>query len=180
MLRITLLILLLTPLAGFGQSIYRTVDEDGNVIFTDAPPADAGEREQITLPPTNTAPPPPARPQVEAPATEEGPVTYTVAITSPANETTIAMGPGNFSVSASVKPGLKKGHTLQLMMDGAPRGEPQAGTSWDLTNVFRGAHDLTVSLSDKEGKALATSEAVRVYVLRPSINNPNRARPNPR
>lgn len=180
MLRITLFILLLIPLAGFGQSIYRTTDKDGNVVFTDAPPAGSSGTEQVELPPTNTAPPPPAMPRTAEPEKEEVQASYAVAITSPGNESTIAMGPGNFSVSASVKPGLRKGQALQLFMDGAPQGEPQAGTSWNLTNVFRGGHDLTVSLMDKSGEVIATSESVRVYVLRPSINNPNRARPTPR
>ena len=84
------------------------------------------------------------------------------------------MGPGNFSVSASISPALQQGAQLQLMMDGAPQGEPQAQAGWDLTNVFRGAHDLTVNVIDAQGKTLATSEPVRVYVLRPSVNNKNR------
>lgn len=180
MLRVLILILLLTPLAGFGQSIYRTTDKDGNVIYTDAPQAGSGASEEVKLPPTNTAPPPPNIPRPPQAEPQESAVTYEVAITSPANESTIAMGPGNFSVAASVKPGLRKGQMLQLFMDGEAQGEPQKGTSWDLTNVFRGGHDLTVNLLDRDGQVLASSEAVRVYVLRPSINYPNRARPAPR
>lgn len=176
MLRILLLTLLLTPLAGIGQSIYRTTDKDGNVVYTDAPPAGTSASEEVKLPPTNTAPPPPDLPRPADPEPTENAVAYEVAITSPANESTIAMGPGNFSVSASVKPDLRKGQALQLFMDGQAQGEPQTGTSWNLTNVFRGGHDLTVNLLDKEGQVLASSDAVRVYVLRPSINYPNRAR----
>jgi hypothetical protein len=178
MLRIFLIILLLTPLAGFGQSIYRTTDKDGNVVYTDAPPSGTNTTEEVKLPPTNTAPPPPDIPRPKEPEPTDSAVAYEVAITSPANESTIAMGPGNFSVSASVKPGLSKGQTLQLFMDGEAQGEPQKGTSWNLTNVFRGGHDLTVNLLDREGQVIASSDAVRVYVLRPSINYPNRARPS--
>ncbi len=171
MLRTLILILLLLPLAGFGQSIYRTTDEDGNVIFTDAPPAGA---EQVELPPTNTAPPPTPMPRPVAPEKKAAPAAPSVAITSPANESTIAMGPGNFSVTASVKPNLGRGQMLQLSIDGKPWGEPQGGSSWALTNIFRGGHDLVVSLVDEDGETLATSEAIRVYVLRPSINSPAR------
>ena len=106
-------------------------------------------------------------------------MSYSVAITSPDNETTIAMGPGNFSVSAAVEPALGEGGLLQLFIDGAPSGEPQAGGSWALTNVFRGAHDLSVAVVDSKGARLAESAAVRVYVLRPSVNSPNRTRPGP-
>jgi hypothetical protein len=59
-------------------------------------------------------------------------------------------------------------------MDGTPWGEPQQATTWNLTNVFRGAHDITVAVVDEEGQQLANSEPVRVYVLRPSINSPAR------
>ena len=43
-----------------------------------------------------------------------------------------------------------------------------------MTNVFRGAHDLEVAVVDMNGEELARSPAVRVYVLRPSVNFKNR------
>ena len=55
-------------------------------------------------------------------------------------------------------------------MDGTPWGDPQTSNSWALTNVFRGAHDLTVAVTDTKGKKLANSDPVRVYVFRPSAN----------
>jgi hypothetical protein len=84
------------------------------------------------------------------------------------------MGPGNFSVSASVRPSLVDGTLLQLYMDGTPWGDAQRETTWSLTNVFRGAHDITVAVVDEDGEQLTTSAPVRVYVLRPSINSPAR------
>ncbi|MEZ5501792.1 MAG: hypothetical protein R3E50_03710 [Halioglobus sp.] len=80
------------------------------------------------------------------------------------------MGPGNFSVSVRVSAALKVDESLQLFMDGQPWGDPQRGTIWDLTNVFRGQHDLTVGVIDASGETLAMSPPVRVFVHRPSIN----------
>jgi hypothetical protein len=155
--------------------IYKTTDEHGNIVYTDTPPASGNSTEKIKLNPTNTAPPPPDifRP---APGDPEQPeqVNYTAEIVSPANETTIPMGPGNFSVTAKVNPAPGAGESLQLYVDGTPWGEPQAAASWALSNVFRGAHDLTVSLLDYEQVPLITSDPIRVYVLRPSIHNRNR------
>jgi uncharacterized protein DUF4124 len=173
--KLLLLALLLIPLASSAQ-IYRTTDEHGNVTFSDAPPPGTAA-ESVELQQTNTTPPPPQRPATAQPAPAQKDPTataYKVAISAPANETTIAMGPGNFSVSVSVEPGLGQNDQLQLFTDGIPWGDPQQGTSWALTNVFRGAHDLTVAVTDAAGKQLAVSEPVRVYVLRPSINNKNR------
>ena len=165
-----LLTALLTPLSGIAESsIYRTVDADGNVVFTDAPPASPqSQSERVQVQRTNTAPPPPVVERPEKVATPTAAKTsWTVVITAPANETTIPMGPGNFSVNAEVKPALGAGQRLQLLMDGAPHGEPRQDGAWQLTNVFRGEHKLSVSVVDTAGKSLATSEPVTVYVMRP-------------
>ena len=158
--------------------IYKSTDAEGNVTFSDTPSGD-GPSQQVELPQTNTSAPPPdiaplTTSESDAGAEQDDAIAYKVAIMSPANETTIPMGPGNFSVSASVDPAPAGGSLLQLYVDGTASGEPQSGTSWSLTNVFRGGHDLTVGVVDKKGKQLAVSAPVRVYVLRPSVNFKNR------
>jgi hypothetical protein len=174
---LALALLLIAPFLA-ADSIYRTTDKEGNVVFTDAPSADSGTAEPVGLQRTNTTPPPPDRPDLERDedsadaGAEETP--YSVTITSPANETSFPMGPGNFTVSVRIQPALRKYESLQLFLDGEPRGGPQASMIWDLTNVFRGAHDITVGVVNRDGETLATSPPVRVYVHRPSINFPNR------
>ena len=165
-----LLAALLTPSTGLAETtIYRTTDAEGNVVFTDAPHAtSSNQSERVEIQPTNTTPPPPEVERVMQPAEPKKATTkWEVGITSPANETTIPMGPGNFSVGAEVKPALGAGQQLQLMLDGSPQGEPRQTGSWDLTNVFRGEHKLTVRVVNDSGKTLATSEPVTVYVMRP-------------
>lgn len=154
--------------------IYKTTDEHGNVVFSDQPPKDGAPSEEIDVSPTNTAPA--AAVSAPAPKPDKAPEEPeaskpVVTITSPDNETTIPMGGGNFSVSASVSPSLDENQSLLLRIDGEPWGEPQASGGWQLTNVFRGAHDLTVDLLDSEGKTIVSSPGVRVYVLRPSVLN---------
>ena len=95
-----------------------------------------------------------------------------VKITSPANEETIPMGGGNFSVVARVEPPLEKGQSLQLSLDGAPTGKLQQSGFWDLTNIDRGAHDLTAAVVDSDGQVIAGSDPVRVYVMRPGLIRP--------
>ena len=164
-------LLLTTLLFAFtaNAQIYKTTDEDGNVVFTDSPPADSASTQKIEVrqPNTTPAPAPQAAPAPASEPAEQEPTNYEVAITAPANETTIPNGPGNFSVSASVSPTLHSEHSLQLFMDGSPWGDPQRGARWNLTNVFRGQHDLTVGVLDSDGETLALSEPVRVYVFRP-------------
>ncbi len=150
--------------------IYKTTDADGNVVFTDQPPAGTSSSEQVDLQHTNTAPAvKPRAPSTPEPREPE-PEPIGVSITSPINETTIPMGGGMFDVTAADTPSMGQGQTMQLLMDGAPKGAPQTSTLWQLENVFRGAHDLSVRLSDTDGEVIATSESVRVYVMRPGLN----------
>ena len=150
--------------------VYKHVDEDGNITFTDQPPPNATP---VEINPTNTTPPPSRsaypRPPPK-PSDAVGSISYTVTISSPANETIIPRGPGNFSVTASTTPGLDSTHTLQLLMDGTPRGAAQRGTSWALSNVFRGEHTLEVAVMDEKGKQVAKSAGIKVFVFRPSSN----------
>lgn len=85
--------LLFFALAGQAQ-IYKTVDADGNVSYSDTP-ASGGASEEVEMRHINTTPPPPAIVPRERPAAEEEPaaVNYRPVITAPANETTIPMGP---------------------------------------------------------------------------------------
>ena len=174
MLRKLLFAMLLTSMAVSAQ-IYRTTDEQGNVVFTDTPPAGAGPAEAVELQQINTTPAPPTRtaPQAEQQPEEEA-SPLSVSIVNPAPETSIPMGPGNFSVDAKVAPGLGSDESLQLYIDSVPWGGPQRETSWALTNIFRGAHDLTVAVINGEGEQLANSDPIRVFVHRPSVNFRNR------
>jgi hypothetical protein len=147
MKRLALILLLTLPMAVSAQ-IYKTTDSQGNVAYTDKPSAADSQTEEVNLQTTNTAPPPPDIPRPAAtaatPGAEESEKTvYTIEIATPANETTIPMG-------------------------------PQIATSWGLTNVFRGAHDFTVSVLGADGVPLVSSAPVRVFIMRPSINNKNR------
>lgn len=167
--------LLTTSLLAQGQ-IYKVTDDDKGVVFTDRPEtiSDTAEQhvETIDLPELNTAEPVDVRPTPPANtsrASEEESIAPTVAISSPANETTIAMGPGNFSVSATVNPPLSRSEQLVLMIDGQAVGPAQSGASWFVQGALRGPHDLVVQRTSTNGRSIAVSEPVRVYVLRPSI-----------
>lgn len=156
--------------SALAQPIYRSVDENGNVVFSDQPPPPGQKGEQVELGELNTAAPPEPlpRPAPEPEKAEPAPEPA-VTITSPANESTIAMGPGNFSVSGQAEPPLGPGERLQLFMDGEAVGPPQASASWSLQGVLRGPHDLVIRRVTSSGKAIAESDPVRVYVLRPSV-----------
>ncbi|MEH6515733.1 MAG: DUF4124 domain-containing protein [Halioglobus sp.] len=168
MARILSLLSLLIAFSASAQ-VYRTTDENGNVVFTDQPPN--SNAEQITINPTNTAPATEVRVATPGPVSplneEEGEIDYKVKVTAPEEGSTIPMGTGSFTVIASVSPSLEDGETLQLLMNGTAHGEPQSQNSWDLVNVRRGEHSIVVARYDADGDVQASSDAVHVLVLRP-------------
>jgi hypothetical protein len=159
--------------------VYKHVDEDGNITFTDQPPPNSTP---VEISPLNTAVPPSrtAYPAAPSKVSEKAAGSdYKVSISSPADETIIPRGPGNFSVSASVRPALATDHKLQLLVDGSAHGAAQKAPSWSLTNIFRGERVLEVAVVNNKDKQLAKSASIKVYVFRPSTNDNNR-RPNAR
>jgi hypothetical protein len=152
--------------------VYKITDPNEGVIFTDKPDSAPGSTvEEIEIRKPNTASPPPPAPRAAQPSSreEEKAPEPSVRITSPADETTIAMGPGNFTVTAAVEPPLRNGETLILTVDGQAYGAAQTGRSWAVEGALRGPHDLVVQRVGRGGGTIASSEPVRVYVLRPSI-----------
>ena len=162
---------LLVPHAALAQ-VYKITDPEEGVIFTDKPDSPPGSTvEEIEVRKPNTASPPPPAPRAAQPSSrqEEKAPEPSVRITSPADETTIAMGPGNFTVTAAVEPPLRNGESLILTMDGQALGAAQTSRSWAVEGALRGPHDLVVQRVGRGGGTIASSEPVRVYVLRPSI-----------
>ncbi|MFK7976250.1 MAG: DUF4124 domain-containing protein [Halioglobus sp.] len=171
---VTTTAMLLLAISAHGQNaIYKTVDENGNVVFTDAPPANSENAERLEMPRVNTTPAiefkEPVTSQASEGIVEAEVIDQEIAISRPANEEQIPMGPGNFSVEVKVSPALKEFQALQLFVDGIPYAEPQAGSIWALSNVFRGKHELTAGIMNDKGEILTMSEPVIVFVQRPTI-----------
>lgn len=151
--------------------IYKHIDENGNVTFTDKPPEDA---RLVDVGRTNTLPPP-DMPRAQAPQDGgeitveelEAPEIYSINIISPMLDAVIPHGPGNFSVNVSISPDLHENDYMQLFVDGDPVGEPQQTASWGLTNISRGTHSLETRIIDRRGAIKGRSPSVRVHVFRP-------------
>ncbi len=170
---------LLIPLLGLAISqnslaeIYKSVDKDGNVVYTDQAPHGGKKTEKITLKPSNSVP------AIETPAIKlspdnpDKPFKYkTLRIVSPEHDSAIEHGPGNFSVTAKINPNLRNSDSIQLFIDGEPYGQPGSSTSWALTNVFRGTHILQVKVLNARGKTLKKSKKSSIHVFRPSVAHP--------
>ena len=154
-----------TLISNTTAGVYKRVNPDGSVEFTDKP-EEIGEKPIEVSPPSSYSPPPPPRPAAPAAATKKADVSYeSVSISSPAHDATIRDNEGNISVSVSVKPGLQTGHSFILMMDGKEAGKgPQ--NSFQLKNVDRGSHNFSVQVIDGTGKIMVQSKSVTVHLHR--------------
>jgi hypothetical protein len=97
---------------------------------------------------------------------------YTSCTVSPANDTTF-VNPEMVMVSAQISPELQPTHTLVLTVDGqpVPGGPNTRGAT--LTDVFRGTHTVTVTVTNGYGQTMCNASA-SFHVQRPSLNSPAR------
>lgn len=158
--------------------IYRTVDEQGNVVFTDTP---AVNSKPVELGPASTYSPPPqiSTTQTRTPDTEESETTFYSAlrIVRPAEEETIRDNTGNVSVSLEIEPALlvQAGHRVQFFLDGEAIGAPSSVLKTSFANVDRGEHQVEAAVIDVSGEPILRTSSVRFFLHRYSIiNAPNR------
>ncbi|MDM4771803.1 DUF4124 domain-containing protein [Solimonas sp. SE-A11] len=187
MRKLALLIALVLPLPLAAQ-VYKYTDEKGVVHYTDKAPAKGAK--PANLPPLHTyapvsAPegseaggstPAGAKPKAKA---ESAAVAgdFELRIVSPVQNQTARDASGTLAVSVEVSPGIPDGYRLVYYVDGSPNGEPTVSTSTTLSGVERGEHNLTVGLLDPEGKEVAQSAPVTVYLRQPTVKNPVGTRP---
>ncbi|WP_252177014.1 DUF4124 domain-containing protein [Endozoicomonas sp. 4G] len=174
---IIFILLLSLPLPGQASGIYKTVDKNGNVTFTDSP-APHKQAEPVELTPiTNIPSQPTGRPTIKLLDEQKEDIYSVFMITQPANDSTVRDN-GNFTVKVSLKPKLIKGHTLSLSVDGVQQGKPQKNLQFKLSNVDRGTHQLSVTILDRNGKTLKTTGStvhVQRTIFRPPVTVPTPA-----
>ena len=153
--------------------IYKTVDENGNIIFTDIPPREDEPAEQIIVEQPNAfsieeAIGPREQWVVEAEEAEPeaSPFAYTsLNIASPEDDQAIRENAGNISIVAIPSPQLQPGHSIRLVMDGTPVQEGNQ-TRFDLENVDRGTHVVATEIVDDAGNVLIRSDDITFHMLR--------------
>ena len=177
--------LLLAATAGAATKIYKTVDTDGNVIYTDVAPKDtaAAEAAEVKFESLNQFENPapattPATLGSEAIAGDDAPeaeadtpeaLTYLSAtLASPGNDETVRANNGAMTMRASVMPTLHPGHSIRFFIDGRPVGTTQQLTL-AIDNVDRGTHDAQFVILDAAGGVVAQSPSTVFHLQRVSI-----------
>lgn len=152
--------------------VYRQVDADGNVTFTDEPD-DNAERVDVKPVTTITMPKPET---VEQQLDDEDEnigdqeAYESVSFTSPEDDEAFHSGSGNVEFQVTSTPELRQGHQFEITMDGTPVGQTRSG-SVTVNNVFRGTHNAAVNVIGPDGERIYTGDTISFTVHRPSVQN---------
>lgn len=180
-MRIFMLLIALIPTVLVAAEVYRWVDDDGTVHYSDRPQEGA---EVVVIEEAQTFSTPAPKTSRGASATSSGKAddadkepaaSYSnFEIVSPRQEEVLWNTGGQLNVSLRARPRIRSGHAIFLVMDGQeiqqlPRGRLQAS----LTDVVRGTHQLHAEVRDTGGNMLARSDTVQFTVQQTSIQNPN-------
>lgn len=160
--------------------IYRWVDEEGVVHYSDTPRQNA---EKVELPEPSVIPAPtPVQPRTtqnkDNGQQDSGTAYEVVTLSSPRPDETYQQGSTTIAVSVKTHPALQvaNGHRIRILVDGQPVTSGLQTTSTSIPAPPRGTHRIAAEVL-ANGKRLAMSEQVSIHVLSPSVAEPANAAP---
>lgn len=168
--RLFTLILLACPALALA-TIYKWVDENGVVHYSDQPHANA-EKVHLGTPQTYSAqrytPSPDGPPPDPA---QQTPVTTQCAIASPGDQQMLE-NTDTVPVALQINPPPTGNTQVSIMLDGGVVASAAGQQQFTLTGVARGQHSVTAVVRDSTGRVLCTTEGVTFFVRQPSVQNP--------
>ncbi len=165
-------LLLATLLFAFtvDAELYKGLNNEGNIIYSDQPFDDA----QKFTPPSLTIVDAPKVKAKKKAVEKEKTVEFKYTdfdIVSPKNNDSIWNDPDP-AISLQLKPALNtaEGHNIWLLMNGKPLVKNSKSLSLHIGRADRGAHQLQAQVRDKDGKIIARTRSIIVHIKYTSIN----------
>ncbi len=175
---LVMIVLLAQVAAG---DVYKTVDKDGNIKYTDKPQADKAEKLELREINTVPAAQPESFPQsesVDSFPSQQAAFSYQLDIISPRSDVTIPVGQRDLAIAINLNPALRQGDLLVYFMNGELLEETTMNNII-VKDVPRGTHTLVVEAIDENGQSLGTSPPVLVNVIRSNIKTNALPKPTP-
>ncbi len=147
--------------------IYKKVDKEGNITFSDQPQKEA---EKIEVEPVNILERQPLTPVI-TPVEEVAFEYSSIAITSPENDETLR-NTGDITVSGTLSPSLRGDHRIEFLDNGVALQPASKSLGISLQNLDRGTHSFVMQVIDDDGKVLISSQPVNLHVHRNFIPPP--------
>lgn len=160
-------VLIYSNTAFVAADIYKTVDKNGHVTYTDTPPPNTNAK-PVELKSLNTTPAIGAGPVYNTSVAQTDDEPYSISLSAPENGKTLMPDERSLTISANVNPALRDGDLVAFKLDGKII-TTTTETSYTLVEPARGEHSISLAVVDAKGQELAQSEAVTVMVMRPLI-----------
>jgi hypothetical protein len=156
-------------------AVYKKVDADGNVSFSDIPDKSA---QIVNVAPLSTVPamsPALINKTLNGDAAADVPAvdmsSYVLTINSPTADQTFNRAEDAFAASVTVKPELRAGDKLVLLVDGKPAAptakQDSASPTVHTNEMDRGGHQFEARIVSAKGKII-TSKSVNFFVQQAS------------
>ena len=160
--------------------VYRTVDEDGNVIFTDQK-AESEDSTPLKIRPVQTIPAPKIKRKtsVTSPGYTSTHNFYkSLEIISPTEQETF-QNPESITVSVETKPSNNAGHRYRLLVNNQEQQNSNI-PRFVLNHPDRGTLVLKAEIINAQGAVLISSEPRTIFVHRAIAPPPPISTPQPR
>lgn len=175
--KVMLSLFLLAALPGAAVAeIYKYVDKDGVIRYTDTPPSE--DAKPVDLPPLQTYSNDGAVPYDSENEDPDSVLQLQSAgysrleLTSPAPEQVFNQAEPQVIVSVQLEPDLEEGHRMVFLLDGEPVPAPAGRTSLTLGNLDRGTHSLQAQVMDSRDSVQIQSETISFHLHQPSQLRP--------
>lgn len=157
------LLVMVAPLV-LAAPVYRSVDEQGRVVFSDEPSPGA---EKVDVPAANTTPALEPR-DVERKSSQPDFAGYgAVRIISPGD--IVPNGLAGAAVRVELEPELQSGHRIQVLLDGEAVASG-ASTQLTIQQLPRGTHTLEVQVLGGKPEKVLGSGSREIFVYWPGGN----------
>lgn len=159
------------------QQVYKSVDSEGVVEFSDKPGTNS---EPVDVPPPTTFTPvvPATKTKTTTKKSQKPTIRYQeVSIVSPQNDEAVRANDGNIIIHIASQPALlgAAGDRYTIMIDGQ-RAALQTETELPQNNMNRGTHELLVYIVDRNGVRVSPEARSVFHVLRATVATPRKQR----
>ncbi len=162
---------LLSPSA-VSQEIYKWVDKDGVVHYSDQPGPGA---ERITVTghianPPDESQPAPLYSSPPSPSPQGEPLYRMLEIVQPGANEVFFGADATITVELALDAELRPGDSVMLFLNG--RQVPMQGLSTTLAGIARGSYSLRAAVLGRDGSTLLSSSPLTFHVRQPSVASP--------
>lgn len=149
------------------SEIYKSYDENGNVVYSDQPPSP--DAEPIDLPEANIVTSVPASPRPVRGDDELGQIPLDLQILTPSDEETFWGTSQNLDVSFKVQPEMRPGMQIVIYIDDNQKTVISTLRT-TIESIDRGAHTIRAELLDIRGNVLYATDRRTFFMKQHSSN----------